>query len=179
MTKGRTVPSLPTHTFKDSGITVSLRKLSPFTGDLIGRSLRKERPAPEPPVNLVQYGDGMPVQEKNTADPAYLQAMQEYDVWIAAEAGRRLMNLVIEEAIVIKPEDIDADEVKRVRASMAKIGAPIDAENDDREVYIRYVCIATQEDLEELIAAATRRSQPTEAAIAENVLAFQGNVSGA
>jgi len=178
MTKGRTPPPLPPFTFKDSGITVQLRKLSPFTGDLIGRSLRKERPAPTPPVNMVQYGDGKPTPEPNTADPAYLAAMQEYETWIAGEAGKRMMNLVIDTAIVISKDDIDLDEVQRIRSAMAMLDSPIEDDMDDREVYIRYICVGSQDDLEDLIANATRRSQPTEAAIAENVAAFQGNVSG-
>jgi hypothetical protein len=175
MTKGRTVPPLPTFTFKDSGITVKIRKLSPFMGDLIGRSLRKERAAPEPPINMVQYGDGKPTPEPNAGDPAYLQALGEYEAWVAGEAGKRMMNLVIESAIVV--DDVDTDEVARVRATMKKIGAPIEDEMTDREVYIRFVCVGTPDDLEDLMTAATRRSQPTEAVIAENVTAFRREVS--
>lgn len=175
MTKGRTPPPLPTFTFPDSGITVSVRKLSPFMGEQIGRSLRKEHPAPKPPINIVMYGDGKPVQEENLADPDYLAAMQQYEQEQAHEAGQRMMNLVIQAAVVL--DDVDTAEVARIRAVMAAVGAPIDDEMDDREVYIRFVCIGTQDDLEDLMEAATRRSQPTEAAIAENVTAFRSQVS--
>lgn len=175
MTKGRTPPPLPTFTFQDSGITVSIRKLSPFMGEQIGRSLKKEHPAPKPPINEVSYGDGKPVQEENLADPDYLLAMQIYEQEMAHEAGQRMMDLVIEAAVVI--DQVDLVEVARIRAVMAAIGAPIEDEMSDREVYIRFVCIGTQDDLEELMAAATRRSQPTEAAIAENVTAFRREVS--
>jgi hypothetical protein len=175
MTKGRTPPALPTYTFKDTGITVKLRKLSPFMGDQIGRTLRKEREAPQAPVNMVQYGDGKPIAEPNLADPAYQRELANYENWVAAEAGKRMMELIIRAAIVI--EDVDEDEVARVREVMEAVGAPIDPEMSDREVYIRFVCVGTQDDLEDLMGAATRRSQPTEAAIAENVAAFRSDVS--
>lgn len=175
MTKGRTPPALPSYTFKDSGITVQLRKLSPFMGDQVGRALRKEREAPNPPVNMVQYGDGKPTAEPNLADPAYQRELEEYETWVAQEAGKRMMDLVIRAAIVI--DDVDEDEVARVREVMEAVGAPIDPDMSDREVYIRFVCVGTQDDLEDLMAAATRRSQPTEAAIRENVAAFRSDVS--
>lgn len=175
-TGGREVPELPTFTFKDTGITVRLRKLSPFMGDQLGKALRKEKPAPEPPVNEVDYGDGKITKEPNPADPAYQQALTEYEYWVSFEAGQRSIRAVIEYGVDLDPDQIDMEAVTRVRAMMAVIGASIE-EMSDREVYIKYVCVGTQEDLNELLEAATRRSQPTEAAIADNVTAFRRDVS--
>jgi len=173
MTKGRTVPPLPTFTFKDTGITVGLRKLSPYVGDQIGKAIRKERPAPKPPLNEVDYGDGKKVSEENTADASYQRALAEYEQWVAFEAGQRTIRAVLDYAIALDTDQVDADAVAQARAMMAAIGAPLDDDISDRDVYIKYVCLGTQEDLSDLLEAATRRSQPTEAAIAENVTAFR------
>lgn len=175
-TAGREVPALPTFTFKDTGITVRLRKLSPYMGDQIGKAVRREKPAPEVPQNPVDYGDGKTAMEPNPADPDYQQALAEYEQWIAFESGQRLLRLVVEHAVDVSDEEIDQAAVAEKRAIMASIGASID-EFSDRDVYIKYVCVGTQEDMEDLMAAATRRSQPTEAAIADNVTAFRRDVS--
>jgi hypothetical protein len=173
MTDGRTPPELPTFTFKDTGVTVHLRKLSPFMADQIGKALRKEKPAPTPPLNTVDYGDGKTTKEPNPADPAYQQALADYEAWIAGEAGQRLIQIVLDYAVEVG--EIDTAHVASVRAIMAAIGAPV--EDDDRTVYLKYIAVGSQDDLDDLLTAATRRSQPTEAAIVDNVTAFPGNVS--
>lgn len=173
MTKGRTVPPLPEHTFKDTGITVNIRRLSPLTADEVTKAIRKERPVPKAPENLVDYGDGKKVPEPNTADPAYIVEVNAYNAWLNEEVGKRLMHLIIHRAVVC---DVDADAVAALRADLADIGVTL--EDDDKTVYVQHICVGTMDDLEELRQAVMERSQPTEKEIQANLDSFRGDVSG-
>jgi hypothetical protein len=174
-TRGRTPPALPTFTFRDSGITVAYRRLGPFTLDQLNKTIRKERPAPEPPLNTVDFGDGKPVAEPNLADPDYERARAEYETWVQGEAGQRLVEMVITYAV--EPLTIDAAAVAQYRSMAERFG--LLCEGDDRDVYVRYVAITTQEDLQEIVQTVVSRSQPTGEAIQAAVASFPANVPGA
>lgn len=173
MAKGRDVPELPKHTFKDSGITVSIRRLSPLTADEVLKAVKRERTPPNPPDNLVDYGDGKKVPEPNPSDPAYEQALAEYNAWVNQEVSDRIMKLVTHRAVVC---DVDTDAVTEFRADMTAIGVTLD--DDDKAVYVRHICVSTLEDLEELRQAVMERSQPTEKEIQANIDSFRAEVPG-
>lgn len=172
---GRAVPALPTFTFKDSGITVAYRRLGPFTMEQLGKAIRKEKPAPKPPLNTVDYGDGKKANEPNLSDPDYLHAMQTYEAWVETEAGQRMVQMLV--GYAIEPLAIDTDAVARYRMMAAQFG--LDCEGDDRDVYIKYIAIATPDDLSEITTAVVSRSQPTPGAIQAAVDSFPGDVQGA
>lgn len=158
-TKGRSVAPLPTFTFQDTGITVQIRKVSPS----IGTEIRKAFPPPKPPVHRVEIG-GQIVEEANEADPDYDRAYQEWGLMVEAKAARLYIKRGVE-------CEVDAQAVASVRADMAAEG--IELEGDDKYIYIRYICVGTEDDYQELLMAITRRSQPTEVAVAEAVEQFQ------
>lgn len=163
-TKGRAVAPLPTFTFQDTGITVQIRKVSPS----IGTEIRKAFPPPKPPIHKVEIG-GQIVEEANEADPDYERVYQEWGLMVEAKAARLYIKRGVE-------CEVDKAAVDAVRADMAAEGMTL--EGDDKYIYIRYICIGTEDDYQELLMAITRRSQPTEVAVAEAVETFQPAVSG-
>lgn len=174
MTKGRTPPELPTFTFPTSGFTIKIRRLSPFAVNDLQAAIQKEYPRPEPPVNLVDYGDGKQVAEPNTADPHYSERLQAHETFITQEIATRFTKVLTSRAIEC---EVDADEVAEIRRDMAAVGVTFDGDSD-KEIYVRYVLIQSEQDMDLLRDTVLSRSQPTEAAIADNVTAFRGDVSG-
>jgi hypothetical protein len=144
-------------TFKDTGIAVKIKKVSPMLATDIYAAI----PEPTPPMNEVDYGEPKgKVMEPNLSDPAYQRAMVERAVKVNA-AWRRVMIL---RGVVVDGDDWQ-NEVKEYRAFIREItGGEIDEDND-LIVYVLRLCVGTGEDLDDLINAITRRSQPTQEAI--------------
>lgn len=161
---GRKVAPLPAFVFQDTGITVQIRKVSPS----IGTEIRKAFPPPKPPVHRVEIG-GQMVDEANEADPDYERAYQEWGLMVEAKAAKLYIKRGVE-------CEVDHEAVAKLKSDMAEEG--IDLDGDDKYLYIRYICIGTEADYQDLIMAITRRSQPTEVATAEAIETFQPAVSG-
>jgi hypothetical protein len=142
-------------TFKDTGITVKIKKVSPMLAADISASM----PAPEPPYNLVDYGDGK-IKEENRQDPNFLSAVMEYQHKVFL-LWRRMMIL---RAVVVEGEEWRA-EVEEYRAFILRHTGKSVEEPEDLVVYVLGICLGSEEDLEELISAITRRSQPTREAV--------------
>lgn len=175
MGKGRDVPALPTFTFKDSGVTVRYRRLSPFTLNQLNAAIRKEKKAPEPPLNEVDYGNGKKVNEPNLADPAYEQALREYEGWVEQEGTTRMTDMIMTYAL--EPIEIDTEALARYRAFAERFH--LECESDDNEIYLRYIAVGSPEDLADVSTLVMRRSEPTPEAIQEAVTTFPGDVPGA
>lgn len=182
--KGRGVPPLATHTFQDSGITVTLHKLSPMTAQRLNEAIRKEYPPPEPPLYAVQYGD-QTVQEANDADPAYLTRLTRWQQEAARLFNERLLKLVCLDAIEVTIGDTEKAAIARKRHSLARVGVTweddpeLTDEENARYFYVQHLCFGSAEDMKELYLAVNSRSQPTEAAVAAHIDTFPGDASGA
>lgn len=163
MQNGRIPPALPEFTFAGSGITVKLRRVSPF---LLG-DVAKSLVAPKPPLNTVDYGNG-PVQEANEADPTYLVALEDH----RKEVGVRNMKALIRLGVEC---EVDDDAVQELRATMRDLGVELDP--DDKWVYIVNIAITHEDELIQLRDAILRKSQPTEEAVQEQLADFHGEVS--
>jgi len=61
-------------TFKDTGKTVLIRKVSP----MLVFQLSQDFPPPAPPMVEVTYGEAEKVMEPNPADPAFAEALRDY-----------------------------------------------------------------------------------------------------
>lgn len=154
------------YTFKDSGEKIHIRRVSPLLLMEFGRAYEKQHPKPKPPMNTVDYGDG-PRQEENPASPEYQAELLAYN--IAMERATRFF--MIKRGVVC---DVPTERIAQLRADwMQSVGEEL-AEKDDLLAYISYICIATPDDLMDFTTALTRRSQATEAAIAENLSSFRG-----
>lgn len=175
--KGRIASPLPQHTFKDSGITIRIRKIGPMSQQRMAQAVRREIPEPEPPTTETELGI-----EQNTADPSYMRA---YDAWERKTnsllSERMLTYAALEAEVAIG--DVERAEIARTRRSLAISGVtwqPIEGLTDDendRVFYILHIACATPDDLKEFSAAVRERSTPTEEAIQRHLATFPGDVS--
>lgn len=187
--RGRRVVGRLRHTFTDSGITVELHKIGPTTLQRIAETIRKEAKAlpvghenryPDPPVQVVEIA-GVKREEVNPNDPDHKEALDRWGNWAVGQINERLMRMAAVDAVI--PLDQDDEDIKRaadkVRRSMAAEGIDIpyfDAytpEENDRIVWVSYVCIASLDDFKEFYQALTQRSQVSEEAIQDEAATFR------
>jgi hypothetical protein len=169
----RTPPPLPTVTLPGSGYTVEFRPIGPLRAAELDKIIRKSMPAPEPPSNTVTGLDGKPREEPNPADPEYQLALVAHNERVNRAVGDGLFRLIAQ--VITTP--IDPDAVQQAREDFAAIGFPL--EGNDREVFLRHVLVASEQDLNLLQAAVMRRSQPTMEAVQEKVADFPADVPAA
>ena len=168
--KGRAVPPLTTYTFAN-GAVAQLRPISQFTRAHIETQARKQHPAPKPPMNDVDYGDGRKVLEPNAADPDYALAMQEYQVIIGYAAPEGMIELAVE-------IEVDAAELARVADTLTRLGMPLE-ERSDKIAYIKHCCmfdVATEGPA--LIQALQQAITPRPEEVAAQIATFRSDVSG-
>lgn len=167
--RGRAVPALVQHTFKDTGITVGIRKLSPLLRDDIDMALRNEFPEPEPPIVETELG-----KEANPADEDYLKRRAEWMVAHMERRSERMLRIAIKRGVEV---EVDHEAVAQLRTDMAEQG--VDLDPDDAFVYVTRICIGSSDDLQELYDALTKRSMPTREAVEAHKATFPGDVQGA
>lgn len=173
--RGRHAP-LPTFTFPDSGITVSLRRLAPDTQQQIAQAVEGDldwvakHPKPEPPLQMVTNLEGKEELIANPEEPEYKKQSESYLAALANEIGERMIALALRQIVV----DVDTDAVQQLRDDMIAVSAPFPDETPDEEIYIRRICISSVFDLQALLAYIQGRSGPTEAAVARHRAMFQG-----
>lgn len=168
--KGRTVPELNTFVFAN-GAVATLRPVSQFTQAHIEMKMRKKHRAPEPPMNVVNYGDGEKL-EPNYADPQYERDQQEYLALISSKVFEGVIELGIE-------IEVDEEELDRVSSLLERLGTPLD-EFSDKVAYIKHCCMFDiQRESEALRAAMDKMLGPREEDVADHTATFQGDVSRA
>lgn len=174
---GRAVPpeKLEPFTFRDTGRTVAIRKVSTLLRAEVRRQVLRdpEFAEPQPPQSTVDYGDGN-IQIPHTGHPVYVQLRAAWSARVAAAVGERLKPIAIRRGVVA---EIDADAVARIRADMAALGVPLD-DYDDAYVYVAFVCIGSEDDWTELLKAIFERSAPSEEAVQAHMATFPGDVRG-
>lgn len=178
--KGREVPELPTFTFPSSGIEAKVRKLGPFTLDAVRSQMIAEIKPPEPPKVVVNYGtDENPEfkTETNEASQEYRDKLAEYERTIEEGGARKLIDVIIENAIIV---DIDEGEVKFWRSFLVSMGIPEhDVEKmSNHTIYVKHVCIKTTDDLTSMQNFVIGASVPSEALVKAHEDSFRGEVQG-
>lgn len=176
-TRGRAVPALPEHTFKDSGITIKMRKVGPATQQRLAQQVQREYPKPAPPVVETELGP-----EENAADPAYVRALNDWSQQQAAALNERLMRFAALEADITL-DDADRARIARTRRHLEYIGAweddpKLSQEENDRILYVLHIACATVDDLREFIGALMARGVPTEEAVQRQIATFPGDIPG-
>ncbi len=167
---GRAAPDLTTFTFSN-GATATLRPVSQFTQAHIEIQMRKLHPAPEPPMNTVNYGDGEKL-EPNYSDPAYEQAMQQHRALISSKVFEAMIELGME-------IEVDQIALERVSAVMERIGTPLE-EFSDKVAYIKHCCMFDIEHEGPLLADAMRALiGPRQEDVDAHLATFPGDVSRA
>jgi hypothetical protein len=148
--------------FADTGISVKVRKVSPF----LVNNLRKIYPQPKPPMQEVDYGDGKKVMEANEAHPDYAQTLDEYNNMFMD----KLQRLLIVRGVECKVDQEAVDSLKEFwKTEYGK-----ELEGSDKEIYIIYICAGTKDDLDDLTNAILTRSQPTKEATELAKVSFPG-----
>ncbi len=154
-------------TFSDTGITVKIRKVSP----MIAADIANAYPEPTPPSQEVDYGEPKgKVMEQNLSDPEYLKAVKARQVKVVMAIQR----MMISRGVVLENDDWKS-EVEQYKESL-KSFTGYDLEEDDLLIYVFRICVGTQEDLEDLLAAITSRSQPTDIEVEKSKASFRGKV---
>ncbi len=154
------------YTFKDTGRTVMIRKISPY----LINELRKLYPAPEAPTQVVDY-DGEKIVESNPSHPDHVKAMQEYNLMIE----QRMRRLIIKRGVVVDFTPEIEQEIEELRAFWAEETEGHEIEETDNTVfYVTYLCFGSDADAEELLDAIMRRSQPTREDVELTKAAFRG-----
>lgn len=156
-------------TFKDSGIEVQIRRVSP----LLALELQKKFPAPRPPRNKVTDMDGKETWEENYADPDYALTLNKYN----ADLEERMRRLVIMRGVVHTLTEEQKAQVDELR-TFWKETYDEDLKGSDLEVFISYIAIGSDGDLGDLINTIMKRSQPTEGETKEVLNSFPDSVQG-
>lgn len=175
---GHRVPQLMEHTFQGTGITVQIRKLSPFLQDDVKVSIRKRDKAdgtfPMPP--MVPGVEGK--LEPNDSDPDYLDNLIKYNQEAQARVNTELMRVAIRRGIELAVDDEIKALVNELKQQLAVDGIEID-EEDDKIIYVTRICVGSDEDTRELYDALFKRSIPTREAVDAHKATFPGDISGA
>jgi hypothetical protein len=153
-------------TFRDTGITVMVKKISP----MIMTDVNNAMPPPEPPMQEVDYGEPRgKVMEKNLSDPAYAKILAAHN----QKVFQAIQRVMILRGVVVNGTGWKK-EVAEYRAFMLETtGKPVE-ETNDLIVYIMRICVGTEEDLEDFVQAITRRSQPTDMEVEKAKESFRG-----
>lgn len=183
--RGRAVPAPMTYTFKDTGITVQMHRMSPMTLNHLNSAILKECKAlppdhehayPKPPVQMVAVGGGEPIPQVHDEDPAYIKALAEWQAWSQSETSDRMIRMMAIDYLVVNDDEIQP-RVDQVRRMLRREGVPLDEpigdeytqEDRNRIVYLRHVCLGSTEDLREFSLFLSQRTQPSEEAIQDAV----------
>jgi hypothetical protein len=152
---------------KDTETWINVRKVSPNTLNDFKKWFDEKHPQPEIPTQSINYGDEQHPdfrEEKNESHPDYQAALQARK----EKLNVATQDLMIEEGVVYALNDDDKKSVKEFKERW-KARTGVDPVGTDLSIFIRYIAVGTSEDLKELIAAITRRTQPTEVAVEEQL----------
>lgn len=185
--RGRGVPEYPTYTFKGSGETCRVRRLSPITMQRLQQAIIAEARAyppdhehayPQPPAERIAVGGGPERDEPNPNDPAYKDRLAKWETWAQTEIMERFLRIAAVDACIFDPGQIDADHIDRLRRRMASEGAPLPflpaytPEENDQILWVQHVCIATNEDLADFVSFLLTRTEVKEPEVAAHIATF-------
>lgn len=136
--------------FDDTGYKCFVRKVSPA----LMLKLRREFPAPRPPMQTVDYGDEKGEEVlPNEADPDYQYELEAYN----AAFEERLRRMYIRRGVMVQWTDALKEEVQNVRTEWKEeTGKELDG--SDEFVAVSYIFLGSQEDMDDLVRTITQRS---------------------
>lgn len=147
-------------TFKDTGVSVEIRKVSP----MLGAQLVRIMPPPKPPMQDILDEDTGKVlrREPNRSHPDYLEKLNEYNT----KLNDQTQKILIERGVVTALGDEEKAAVKELREwwadNVKEGGKATTLPESDKLVYIMFIAAGSLDDIEELTSAILFRSQPTE-----------------
>lgn len=160
---------LITYKVKDTERVIHIRKVP----QMLIREIYKSVDKPQPPINVVRGLDDKLVTEINDADPDYLLALAEYRNNIAERVNR----LLLERGVVVSIGEKEKEEITELKQYWKESNG-VELVGSDHFIFVNYICIATDDDLKEVITLITRRTQATEEGIAQTLDSFRSDVQG-
>lgn len=153
-------------TFPDSGVRVFVPRVS--LGAMAMKLQRKHKP-PQPPRQLVDYGDGHKVWETNYTHPEYKAAQAEYKLFIDEKATELLLQRVFNFQLTAEHKDM----VEAWKLDNEDLWDSLDS---DRNLFIEEICITSDADMMALMEFVN--SDPSVEAIETAVAGFRSEVPG-
>lgn len=160
-------------TVPDTGVVLPVRKVSYALLQEVLAAERRKMPAPQPPMNKVDYGDGE-VLEPNLADPDYLAAVKAHDQALNERLENVSRRMMIRRGVTpfLEWDEEKQAQVDTLRAEMKdEFGVDIE-EKDDKVVWVTMIALGSAEDWGDFINFLTRRNLPTPEAIQEQIDKF-------
>lgn len=185
--RGRAVPAYPLYTFKDSGETCRLRRLSPVTMQRLQEAVVKEwkklppddeRAQPQPPVEVITIGGAEQRDEPNKQHPDYLEALSVWESRVTSEVMERFIRIAALDACVFEEGVIDAAWCERFERRMAAEGVALnipdhyETEERNQIIWLIYRCLGTNQDLKEFVQHLINRSEVKQEEVAAHVATF-------
>ena len=146
-----------TVTLPDSRAVLEVKFVSPLLLNDLRKAIRRTHPKPEPPLVEVAYGETKK-WEANPAHPEYRAALTDYNADFGQEFFQQLVRFGVR-------CEVDARAVSELRERAAALELP----EDDLVLYVTRILVTSQADMQALMNAVLRRSQPTEEAVTEKV----------
>src|SRR3990167_2097736 len=146
-----------TVTLPDSRATLEVNYVSPPLLNDMRKAIRRTILKPEPPLVEVAYGETKK-WEANPAHPEYRAALADYNADFGQEFFQQLVRFGVQ-------CEVDARAVSELRERAAALELP----EDDLVLYVTRILVTSQADMQALMNAVLRRSQPTEEAVTEKV----------
>lgn len=141
------------YTIAGSGVSLFIRPVSSF----LFRDIEKQYPAPIPPREQIIRADGSFMETENRAHPDYIAAVREREARVNGMMG----DLIVELACMIVLTDEQRDEIKAYRDNFKRITGGELAGSIESQ-YIKYIALADNSDMVELIRAVMNRMRPDE-----------------
>ena len=153
---------LKPYRIKSTGETVMLRRSMSYS--MLMMALMKQHPKPTPPMQVVELA-GQKQIYPNYADPDYTAAVEMWNGELAVKAS----DIMLKSAVVVEMTPERKAAVKQFRELM---GDTMQLNEPDSMVWLRYIALANDHDVTDLIAAIRNISQPTEQAVEEAAEGF-------
>lgn len=159
------------HTFADTGITVVMRKVSPFLIQEARTRMMGLRPTP-PVRTVTEEGPLFGTTETMEHDPDYIAEVKRWE----ENLDRQVMEFQISRGIVEIKASNWQDDVVELRETFKSMGIGDTLPTNDMVCYITYIASGTPDDLQEFVQSLATRSQPTQGAIEAAKDSFRANV---
>ncbi|RMG92585.1 MAG: hypothetical protein D6706_16645 [Chloroflexi bacterium] len=126
-----------------SGKTVHIR---PVSAALVAQRLRRRYPAPKPPLQTVDYGNGIKRKEFNYSHPDYLKAREAWERFLQELTG----DAILQEALNIPLSAKQKKEIEKWRRENPELAGEL----SDHDIYWYYLTLTSDADMMAIIEAA-------------------------
>lgn len=153
----------------DSGIEVTMKGISPA---MIGLDVMRSIPKPQPPIQIIDNGDGDVVYEKNWSHPDYKIELAQWDV----DVNLKTMPVIVYRSLVKILSDEEKAEIKELRQDMADMDVTLD--RNDKIVWFKYIACGSDADFYAYVEFLSGEGEPKPEVVESLQDGFPGDVQG-